>query len=85
MYFVYILHSQQLSKYYVGITDDVNGRLKKHLTNHKGFTGKAKDWKVLYTESYSTKYEARKRELQIKGWKSKRMIEKIIFDHDSSS
>ena len=78
MYYTYILHSQKLSKYYIGYSDDVDNRLKKHLTDHKGFTGKAKDWKVVYTESYTTKEEARKRELQIKGWKSKRMIEKLI-------
>ena len=84
-YYTYILHSQKLSKYYVGYSDDVENRLKKHLTNHKGFTGKAKDWIVVYTESYTTKEEARKRELQIKGWKSKRMIEKLISKNVSSS
>ena len=55
------------------------------MTNHKGFTGKAKDWEIVYTESYTTKEEARKRELQIKGWKSKRMIEKLISQSKRST
>ena len=78
MYYTYILHSQELSRYYIGYTDDIELRLKKHLRNHDGFTGKAKDWKIVYTESHETKQEARSRELKIKGWKSKRMIEKLL-------
>ena len=78
MYYTYILHSQKLSKYYVGYSDDVENRFRKHLTDHKGFTGKAKDWKIVYTEVFDTKEAAHKRELQIKGWKSKRMIETLI-------
>jgi putative endonuclease len=42
----YILHSDQLDKFYIGATDaDLTERLRKHLSDHKGFTGKAKDWK----------------------------------------
>jgi len=85
MNYVYILYSVNLSKYYIGSCEDVSSRLKKHLSNHKGFTSKAKDWELKYTESFQTKEAARKRELQIKGWKSKRMIEKLISSVDSSS
>ena len=71
MYYTYILHSRKLSKYYVGYSDNVENRFRKHLTEHKGFTGKAKDWEIVYTEAFDTKEAARKRELQIKGWKSR--------------
>ncbi|WP_255897895.1 GIY-YIG nuclease family protein, partial [Paradesertivirga mongoliensis] len=40
MFAVYIQYSQSLDKYYVGCTSDVSERLKKHNTNHSGFTGK---------------------------------------------
>jgi len=53
-YYFYIIYSQQLDKYYVGHTSNLDERLKKHNTNHKGFTGKANDWAVVYTEIYST-------------------------------
>ena len=53
-------------------------RLKKHLSNHKGYTSKTKDWIVVYTEIFETKTEALNRESQIKNWKSKVMIEKLI-------
>ncbi|TWO31749.1 GIY-YIG nuclease family protein [Seonamhaeicola sediminis] len=77
-YFLYILYSQSLDKYYVGSTSSVVDRLSKHLSNHKGFTSKARDWIIKYSEGYTTKEDALKRELQIKKWKSRKMIEKLI-------
>ena len=77
-YYVYILYSASLNKYYVGSTEDVYSRLEKHLQNHKGFTGKAKDWILKYTETYNSKSESIKREFQIKTWISRKMIESRI-------
>lgn len=53
-------------------------RLRHHLTNHDGFTSKAKDWVVVHTENFNDKSSAYKRELEIKAWKSKKMIERLI-------
>ena len=40
----YILYSNEIDKYYIGSTNsDLKERLKKHLSNHKGFTAKTKD------------------------------------------
>ncbi len=56
VYFVYILYSQIKDRYYVGYTsDDLQERLRKHNSNHKGFTGGIRDWVVVYTETYSEK------------------------------
>ena len=77
-YYVYILYSSILNKYYIGSTIDVSARLEKHLQNHKGFTGKAKDWVLKYTEAHDSKSESIKRELEIKKWKSRKMIKKLI-------
>jgi len=78
MYFLYILYSKSLDHYYVGHTSDLQGRLRRHNTLHKGYTGKANDWQVVYTETYTSKDQAYKRERQIKGWKSKVSIQKLI-------
>jgi putative endonuclease len=76
---VYILHSFSIDKFYIGFTSgELEDRFKKHLSNHKGFTGKAKDWKVVYTESFESITEAIKREQQIKSWKSKVKIKELI-------
>ncbi|MFZ4476805.1 MAG: GIY-YIG nuclease family protein [Saprospiraceae bacterium] len=79
MAFVYILFSSTLDRYYIGATEATpEERLIKHLSNHKGFTAKAKDWVIVYTEMFETKDLALKREKQIKAWKSKTAIEQLI-------
>lgn len=77
-FYIYILHSQQLNTYYVGSTKDVSSRLERHLQNHRGFTSRAKDWKLMYHEVFDTRSEALNREHQIKSWKSRKLIEKLI-------
>ena len=78
MFTTYIIFSKNLDKYYIGYTADLQQRLIKHLANHKGFTARANDWSLVYQESYSTKEEAYRREREIKKWKSRKMIEKLI-------
>ena len=79
MAWVYILHSETLSRFYIGSTEQTpEDRLNKHLTNHSGFTAKAKDWVIIYLEEFETISEARNRELSIKKWKSKVLIENLI-------
>ena len=77
-YFVYILYSKKLNRYYVGATGDLAARMESHLWMHKGFTSKAKDWELKHSEAFVDKSEAFAREKQIKKWKSRIMIEKLI-------
>jgi len=79
-YTVYILHSSQLNKYYVGQTgDELNDRIRRHLSDHKGFTSKAKDWLLVHTEIFPDRLHAAKREREIKGWKSSLRIKALIL------
>ncbi|MDQ3191676.1 MAG: GIY-YIG nuclease family protein [Bacteroidota bacterium] len=84
MFRIYILFSQSLNKYYVGYTGDtLEERLKKHNSNHKGFTGGKGDWLLKYSEVFEEKSSALKREKEIKKWKSRNMIEKLISSDGS--
>ena len=79
MYLLYILYSKTLGRYYVGHCEaPLEERLRRHLSNHKGFTGKTKDWEVVYTESFGSKAEAYSREREIKSKKSRKYIEWLI-------
>ncbi len=79
MCYTYILYSETLDKFYIGQTcENLDERLRKHLSNHKGFTAKIKDWKIVYFETHENKSVACKRELEIKSWKSKTKIKKLI-------
>ena len=79
VYHVYILFSALRNTFYVGSTgDNLQERLRKHNTNHKGYTGNTGDWEMKYKEPYELKADALKREKQIKNWKSRKRIEQLI-------
>ena len=80
---VYILYSRLKDRYYIGHSgDDLIERLRKHNSDHKGFTGGVGDWIIVFTENYISKSDAYKRELEIKSWKSRKRVEKLIgSDH----
>ena len=77
-YYVYIIYSVSIDKYYIGYTNDVSVRLEKHNQHHRGFTGRANDLELKYKEGYIEKGEAIKRELEIKRWKSRKRIEHLL-------
>lgn len=78
-YHVYILFSQIKNRYYIGYTaDSLSERIRRHNTNHKGFTGGVGDWQMVYKEAFSEKSLAMKREAKIKSWKNKKMIIALI-------
>ena len=79
MHYTYILFSQSANKYYIGATrDDLQERLRRHLSHHKGFTGKHADWIIVYHETFESFSEALAREKEIKKWKSRKKIHQLI-------
>ena len=77
-YYLYILYSKAINKYYVGYSADIEKRIEYHNYNHKGFTARAKDWQLVYSEAFDAKDLAMKREKEIKSWKSRKRIEELI-------
>ncbi len=81
-FFVYILFSPHKDKFYIGFTSDLENRITRHNQKSKGFTGTTNDWEIVYSESYSSKFEAMTREKQIKSWKSRSKIQQLINSKD---
>ena len=79
MAYTYILYSIQLDKYYIGHTESTpEDRLKKHLSDHDGYTGQVKDWRIVWRKYYETKSEAYAMERKIKSWKSRKAVLQLI-------
>ena len=78
MYFVYILYSEKLSKYYVGSSEYPKLRLNYHNLGKKGWTQKGVPWKLVFKKEFETKRIARQKENFIKRQKSGIFIEKLI-------
>ncbi len=84
MYYVYILYWEIRDRYYVGFTgDSLAERLRKHNSNHKGFTGRSPDWRIVYYEVFADKSSAMKREREIKMKKSRNFIQQLISNSNS--
>ena len=66
MYYLYIIKSQGKNWYYVGITDNPAQRLKEHNLGKTKSTKPYRPFDLVYTESYTSKTECRRRELFIK-------------------
>ncbi len=79
MFYVYILFSKTQEIYYIGYTSMIlEERLRRHLSAHKGFTARAKDWEIVYFEIFTEKSFAIAQEQEIKKWKSKIKIEALF-------
>jgi len=78
MYSVYIIYTQKIDKYYIGFSSNVKDRLLKHNRNSKGFSNAGKPWVLVYQETFEYKKEAMARESQLKNWKNRERLEKLI-------
>jgi len=78
MYSVYILYSKSFDRYYVGYTNNIKRRIAEHNRKKGKFTDAGIPWKLIYTENFSAKIEAMKREKFIKSRKSKAYITELI-------
>ena len=81
MFTVYILYSKAADKYYVGHTSNIEIRIAKHNSPvmHGEYTRKNGPWVLVYKEDgYESRKDAVARERQIKKWKSRKIIEKLI-------
>ncbi len=78
MFYTYILYSESIDKFYIGHTSNLEERIARHNRGGEKFTSKGQPWKLSYSEKFETKILANSRERQIKKWKSRVMIEKLI-------
>jgi putative endonuclease len=75
MYYVYILYSQKIDKYYAGLTIDVQNRLAQHNAGISAYTLKGILWELVYYFDVLSIQEAKLLEKSIKGLGIKRFLE----------
>lgn len=78
MYWVYIVESIENHRYYVGCTNNIARRISEHNGGLSKYTKNRGPWNLIHKEEFSTLKLARKREKQIKSWKKRAAIEKLI-------
>ena len=78
MYFVYILQSHKDGGYYVGMTANLESRLGNHNAGRVRSTRYRRPLRIIYSEKYETRDEARKREVYLKSYSGAREKLKIL-------
>ena len=66
MFYVYIIYSRILNKYYIGQTNDLKRRIIEHKNGKSTFTSRTNDWKLIYYEAFTSRSLAIKRENSLK-------------------
>ncbi len=79
MYLVYVLRSEKDGRFYVGLTSNLDRRIKEH---NRGKTKSTKGfipWEMFFYEDFETRDEARKREIYLKSGYGKKWIKEKWF------
>ena len=82
IYTVYVLFSAKHQKIYIGYTSNLLQRFASHQALGKDWTAKFRPWSVIYCEYFTDKSEAKKREIQLKQYRSRLKIRTQI-NHES--
>ena len=85
MYHVYVLISLKDHRLYIGFTTNIERRVQEHSIGKNISTKDRRPFKLIYSESYLTEKEAKRRELYLKGGKGrgelKIQLEQTLKDH----
>ena len=75
-YYVYLLLTKSIKKHisYVGYTNNLSNRLKKHNSSSGAKFTKGRKWKIIYSKKYSSKSKALREEYKLKKAYKKRKI-----------
>lgn len=84
MYYVYILFSEKDKLLYTGFSSDLKARIEKHNNGFVKATKYRRSLKLIYYEAYLHEFDARRREIYLKGGKGKGELKvqlQEVFNH----
>ena len=82
MFYVYLIESLKNGRYYIGQTDDIDKRIKRHNQGRNISTKAYIPWKLKWWKEFETRSAAVKVETKIKRIKKRIEIEKYLREND---
>jgi putative endonuclease len=79
-YYTYIIKSEVTKKLYIGQTNNVEARLKRHNKNRIFSTKHRGPWKLIFSRNFATCTESMKFERKLKSYKSRKYLLRTISD-----
>jgi len=84
MFFVYILEAKESKRYYVGQTNNLDDRIKRHNQGKNLSTKAFIPWHLKWWKEYQTRSEAVMVEKTLKGIKKRAGLEKFVRENGFS-
>ena len=78
MFYVYVLYSEKIRKFYTGYTKNLKKRLNHHNLGLDQWSKRGIPWKLVYFETYKSKTKAVKRERFFKTGKGREFFKARI-------
>ena len=85
MYYIYAIKSILHNRIYVGLTRDLELRLREHNSGRTKSTKYYRPWEIFYTEEASSLKIAREREKKLKSGCGKELLKELLKDCACSS
>ena len=80
MYYVYALISKDKDRIYVGLTKNIEVRIKEHNSGRTKSTKGYRPWSLFYFEKKDTRLIARTREKELKSGVGKEFLKRVLKD-----
>jgi putative endonuclease len=80
MYYVYVLKSELDRRLYVGYTENLQSRLKRHQDGEVISTKPRRPFRLIFYEGYKSKEDAKRRERYLKTSKGKASLRMMLQD-----
>jgi len=77
MFYVYVIQSLKTGEFYKGLTNNINRRLKNHLSGKVNFTKNKLPLKLIHAEMCNNREKARKMEKFLKSGYGREIIKEI--------
>jgi putative endonuclease len=84
MFYVYILEARESKRYYIGQTENLEERVKRHNDGRNLSTKAYIPWQLKWWKEFETRSEAFKVEKDLKAVKKRVGIEKFVIKNDFS-
>ncbi len=80
MYYVYIIYSKKISKFYIGSTGDLKDRMTRHNSGRSVFTKNGVPWELVHYQAFCEKADALREELFLKTGKGRERRKFLLND-----
>jgi len=79
MILVYVLFSKKHDRIYIGMTNNMDRRIKEHNTGRNRSTKAYIPWIIVHSENYDNRVDARKREKYLKSYRGRLYIRETLI------